>query len=91
MIKMAKGRCFDILDSFKSDSAGMPNTSYVRTKELADSPTSKYRWFEDGYKLTTVSGRYRNRFHGLYKNSFSKQRNIFDETARISLNGPKRV
>ena len=86
---MAEGRCFDILNSFKSDSTGMPNTCDVRAKELADSPSSQYRWFEAGYKLTTVSGRYRNRYYGIYENSFSKQRNLYDETARISLNGKK--
>ena len=87
MIKTAKARCYDILRSFKSDSTGTSNTPEVRAQELADSPSAHYRWFRDGYKLTSVAGRYRNRVLGIYENSFSKQRSLFDESARVSLPG----
>ena len=90
MIKMAEGRCKDILDSFKSDSSGLPNTQEVRAQELADSTLAKYKWFQDGYRYTTASKRCRNRFYGIYENSFSKQRNRIDEPKRVSLNGRKR-
>ena len=88
---MAISRTHEILNSFKSDSTGLPNTADVRAKELADSPSARFRWFEAGFKLTTLEGRYLNRFYGIYENSFSKQRNIYDETARISLNGKMRT
>ena len=90
MLKMAQRRCNEIMQSFKSDSTGLPNVYYVREKELMDSPSYRYRWFENGYKFTDVSDRYRNRFHGIYKNSFSKQRNIFDEPAKISFSNSKK-
>ena len=87
---MAISRTHEILNSFKSDSTGLPNTADVRAKELADSPSARFRWVETIHKLTTVSARYLNRYYGIYENSFSKQRNLYDETARISLNGKMR-
>ncbi len=91
MIKMAEARCYDILRSFKSDSTGLAETVEVRALELADSPSADYKWFQDGYELTSVYGRFRNRVHGIYRNSFSKQRSIFDETERVSLLGGKKA
>ena len=90
MIKTAKERSYDILRSFKSDSTNQPNTCKIRANELSDSPSAKYKWFDGGNKLTTVSGRRRNRYYGIYENSFSKQKSLLDEPARISLSGSKR-
>lgn len=87
MRKNAENRCTFLLASFKSDSSGMPDTSKVRTEELLDSPSKDYRWFEVSFKMTGLARRYRNRYYGIYKNSFSKPRLASDEVARISLNG----
>jgi hypothetical protein len=76
-----------LLASFKSDSSGMPDTREIRAKELLDSPSKDYKWFEVSFKMTNLARRYRNRYYGIYKNSFSKPRRASDEVARISLNG----
>lgn len=87
MRKNAENRCKFLLASFKSDSSGKLDTSEVRAEELLDSPSKDYKWFKASFEMTNLSRRYRNRYHGIYKNSFSKPRLASDEVARISLNG----
>lgn len=87
MLKMAEGRCEDILNSFKSDSTGKPDSRYTREDELNDSSVARLRWVEDAYHLTTVKARWENRYYGIYENSFSKHRTRFNEVGRVSLFG----
>lgn len=70
-----------VLDSFKSDSTGLPNTIETRAKELSDCDTT----FEAGFKMITISQLKECYDYGIYSNSFSKWRSRFDESGRISL------
>lgn len=82
MNNLCKNRCMDILDSFKSDSTGRPNTSAVRAEEKHD---SHIFYFEDWYSIITVEGLLDERYRKIYNNSFSEKRNLFDEPAHIIL------
>ena len=82
MNDLCKNRCMDILDSFKSDSTGRPNTSAVRVEERYD---SHIYYFDDWYSIITVEGLLDERYRKIYNNSFSEKRNLFDEPAHIIL------
>lgn len=78
----------EVLDSFKSDSTGLPNTNETRAKELADCDTT----FEAGYKMITIPQLKECYNYGIFSNSFSKWRSLFDEPEQIMLtvDGKKR-
>ena len=82
---MAIGRVYDILESFQSFSVGLPNNADVRAKELEDSPSSQYRWFENSPHWGDVNLRYKARFYGFYGNK--NYRDTCDEQERIALQG----
>lgn len=82
-------RINEALDSL-FESIRMPDVRDVRARELADSSFFQNRWFEDGYKFTTMASYGRDSYYGIYENSFSRQRNRFDELKRVSLNDHKR-
>ena len=82
MNDLCKNRCMDILDSFKSDSTGRPNTSAVRCEERCDSHIS---YFDDWYSIITVEGLQEERYYRIYENAFSRKRNLFDEGGHIVL------
>lgn len=70
-----------VLDSFKSDSTGLPNTNETRATEFKDCDTT----FEAGFKMVTLDQMKECYDYGIYRNSFSKWRSRFDESGRISL------
>lgn len=83
------GRINEALESL-CESVRMPDIREVRSRELADSSFFHNRWFEDGYKYTTIESFGRDSYYGIYENSFSRPRNRFDELRRVSLNIHKR-
>ena len=89
MSKFAMGHLKESLDTL-CESIQMPNVRDVRARELADSSFFQNQWFEDGYKFTTIASYGRDSYYGIYENSFSRQRNRFDELKRVSLNDHKR-
>ena len=76
----------EVLSSFHSDSAGLPNNNETRAKELADCDTS----FEAGFRLADAKMLQRCYTYGYYENSFSKWRSLFDEHSKVSLTDFKR-
>lgn len=82
-------RINEALDSL-FESIRMPDVRDMRARELADSSFFQNRWFEDGFKFTTMANYGRDSYFGIGENSFSRQRNRFDELKRISLNNHKR-
>ena len=89
MIEMAEKRFVSAMAPL-FDSTGLPDVREVRAMELKASSASRYPWFMRGYELTTVEGRCRDRYYGIYKNSFSKHRSRLDELERVSLSNRKR-
>ena len=87
MNKLCKKQCEDILDSFASDSSGLPETNYVRALERKDSHVF---FFRDWYNIMTVRGLQESKCFRIYENSFSRKRNRFDEGGCISLCAHKR-
>ncbi|MDO4962659.1 MAG: hypothetical protein Q4E75_00950 [bacterium] len=72
-----------LLSTFHSDSTNKPDLASVRKEELKDSPVSGCRWFINAKKMTTAAGRSKDKRYGIYKNSFSKQRTVFDECGKL--------
>lgn len=89
MIEMAEKRFASAMEPL-FDSTGLPDVREVRARELRASSAFRYPWFERGYELTTVERRCRDRYYGIYKNSFSKHRSRFDELGRVSLSSHER-
>ena len=87
---MADRLCHEVLFSFSSDSNELDDSNSIRVNELRDSVLRRNSWFKRGYCLTSVKGRRRNKYYGIYKNSFSQQRNLLHEKGRTSLTGKKR-
>ena len=81
MNTISKIQTDDVLNSFKSDSTGMLDTSDVRMRELMDCN----RAFKYMYDLASIKQLYWAFNHQIYRNSFSRVRTIFDEGSRISL------
>ena len=82
-------RIDEALDSL-CESNGMPDVREVRARELKDSSYYQNQWFEDGYRFSTIESRIRDRYKKIYQNSFSEQRNGFDEFRRVLLRAPKK-
>jgi len=70
-----------VLNHFKSDSTDMLDTSDVRMRESLDVNKS----FKYMYDLASIKQLYWAFNHQIYRNSFSRERTIFDEGSRIEL------
>ena len=70
-----------VVDSFKHNIIGVPNTNYTRSEELKDCDMS----FEAGFKMANLSQMYQCYKHKIFENSFSECERIEDEVNRVSL------
>ena len=79
---IAEVQCDDIQGSFGSDSTGLEESSEVRARERKD---SHIFYFNHRYKIMTARGMQESRYYNTYENAFSKNRNYFDESCKVSL------
>lgn len=82
MNNIAKSLCDGVLGSFKSDSTGLEESSYVRVMELKDSHTG---YFADLYSIITARARRESHRYKTHENSFSRKRSVLDENGCGSL------
>lgn len=84
---IAKSLCSDVLQSFKSDSSGLKESSAVRAMEKRD---SHIFYFKDLHKIMTARVRAESRYYKTYQNAFSRRRSLLDEDGRGSLTRKRR-